>query len=290
MSISVVVGIQTIEDHRERDKMKTIFVIASVLLTLGSIFGTEIFDSQSFYVERFNLRRMSEDNPRQFSNLTSRQKDDFLTLMQVIRDDNCMFIRNFLDQDHSVINVEDKYGQTPLILSLLRGHDNITKCLIEHGADVNQVTQHGAIPLLATKSIDMAEYLRLHGANLDYISEDRDTMLHLAIKSGETHLVDWLIEKGLPVNQKNKFEETALLLAVQITDKNVVKSLIKKRARISEEILKSAAVQCQLAKERCLRLLNSNSAEHEKFLSEELKACREILKILESHFIANQIR
>ena len=290
MSISVVVGIQTIEDHRERDKMKTILVIASVLFTVGSTLGIEILSFESHHVARSDLRIMQREYPRQFSDLSNQQKTNFSTLMKAIRDNELSFVRDLLGQDNSIINIEDQYGRIPLTLALLQKHDNIAICLVEHGADVNQMNRYGANPLLSTESIDMAEYLFQHKADLNYVDEDQDTLLHLAVESGKKHLVEWLIEKGLCVNQKNQFDKTALCLAVQRTDKNIVESLLKKHAKIDEAILKSAAAQCRLAKERYLRLSIPDSTADGTYLSEELQSCQEILRILESHFIANQIR
>lgn len=290
MFIFVVIGIQTIRSHNERNTMNKILIITIMLLTLGPAFGIEILCFESHRSERPILRRISEEDHQQFSDLSDQQQGNFLVLIQAIYDNNFTFVSNRLDQDNSIINIEDRFGRTLLVLALLQKHDDIAMCLIEHGADVNQMTRHGANPLLSAKSIDMAEYLFQHGANLSYTDEDKDTLLHLAVKSGKTHLVEWLIKKGVPVNQKNKSEQTPLCLAVQITDVNIVKSLIKNCARITEEILESAKTQCRLAEERYSRLSIPTSTEYGKYLSEELKACQEILGILEAHFIANQIR
>ena len=45
------------------------------------------------------------------------------------------------------VNIQDKYGDTPLHLCALKGNENLCRLLLEHNADVNGQDKHGYTPL-----------------------------------------------------------------------------------------------------------------------------------------------
>lgn len=264
-----------------------------MLLTLGPAFGVESLSFKIHYGARHVLRRIPEEDLRQFSDLSDlsyQQQGDFSVLMNAIRNNDLTCVRDLLTRNDSIVNIEDQYGHTPLVLALSKKHDSIAICLVEHGADVNQTTRCGANPLLSTESIDMAEYLLQHEANLDYMDEDEDTLLHLAVKNGKKYLIEWLIKKGLSVNQENKSKQTALFWAVQITDVHIVNSLIKNGARITDKILELAAKQLKSAKREFDKINHDDSTIRGKCLSEEITACMKIADILEDYSVVNESR
>lgn len=271
--------------------MKKIVVIANMLFSLGTTFGVGVCDAGSSQVENRNLSRIFEESsPTSFLDLSGEQKVKFIRLMQSIWEDNIDSVKNVIDRDCSVINVEDDCGHTPLILSLLRKRDDIAKYLVEHGADVNQTNRWGVVPLLSAKSSEMIGYLVQHGINLRYKNETKDTLLHLAVQSGEEHLTRRLVEEGLDINKKNIFDETPLFFAVQRKEKKIIKYLTEKGARVSTKDNIAAQVNYQLALDRFLKLSHTSSEGVEAYRSEEVKVCREIIKILARYSDLNYLR
>jgi len=110
---------------------------------------------------------------------------------------------------------------------------DITKLLIEHGADVNQTDENGNTPLHACiikntykifdnrgereipldadhwltgsraqeESLNMANYLIQHGAHIDQANRERETPLYKAVLNDRVEMVELLISHGADVNQ-----------------------------------------------------------------------------------------
>ena len=57
------------------------------------------------------------------------------------------------------------YGETPIMGASKKGHLEIVKCLVEHGADVNTSDGNGITPLvIASRNghTEIAEFLKQH--------------------------------------------------------------------------------------------------------------------------------
>jgi hypothetical protein len=60
-------------------------------------------------------------------------------------------VRDVLDSNIDV-NALDPKGRTALILAIARGHGDVVKALLAHGADANKVDSHGMTPKAAAHS------------------------------------------------------------------------------------------------------------------------------------------
>ncbi len=56
-------------------------------------------------------------------------------------------VRNFLNQG-TAIDTLDKYGETPLSLSVMNRASKIFRVLIQQGANINNVNKNGVTPLM----------------------------------------------------------------------------------------------------------------------------------------------
>lgn len=134
------------------------------------------------------------------------------------------------------INRSDESGATPLHMAVTGGLEELSRLLIEYGADVNKKTGYhkltalhqaasgghlktvklliekkadvnsrsaaGWTPLHAAKNTETAQILLDNGANINAMSEKGLTPLSEAVSKGDTELVRFLIEKGADFNIK----------------------------------------------------------------------------------------
>ena len=68
------------------------------------------------------------------------------------------------------IDARNKYGMTPLMIAVTRGHTPLVEWLIEHGADLDHTAKYGMSALMLAVvygHLDMAEALTRAGARTD---------------------------------------------------------------------------------------------------------------------------
>ena len=106
------------------------------------------------------------------------------------------------------INIQNKYGDTPLYLALhYRYPLQISELLINAGADVNIPDKQGTTPLHEASSrgpINMVKKLINNGANVNIQNEYGTTPLHKAAMHGQLEIVKLLLEHG-PKNYNDFF-------------------------------------------------------------------------------------
>ncbi|KAJ5764963.1 hypothetical protein N7520_004522 [Penicillium odoratum] len=112
-------------------------------------------------------------------------------------------------------------GDTALAVAANFNHIEITRLLLESGADVNSVNSggytplhYGSAPWSRESSLEVVEILIHHGADVTKAIEgpinDQWTSLHLATLFGYEDVVRLLLDKGARVNAKTKHGSTAL--------------------------------------------------------------------------------
>jgi cytochrome c len=114
-------------------------------------------------------------------------------------------------------DVDESDGSaTPLYLAVFMGHIQAAKLLIERGADVNAQTALG-FPLMAAMGIDKLELLNLlldGGADPNAVGSSQPA-LHAAINLNCFDCVKALVEAGADVNARAEDSKTPLHLAVR---------------------------------------------------------------------------
>ncbi|CAG8946888.1 unnamed protein product [Penicillium salamii] len=112
-------------------------------------------------------------------------------------------------------------GDTALAVAASFSQLEITRLLLDSGADVNSIgTENGYTPLhhgsasLAELSLEVVQLLVQHGADVTKASQGamngQRTPLHLATYGGNKDVLRFLLEKGARVNAKDKEGLTAL--------------------------------------------------------------------------------
>jgi ankyrin repeat protein len=123
---------------------------------------------------------------------------------------------------------------TCLWVASCHGHLDVVKILVENGADVNSV-QLGWTPLLSSieraKSLQVAQYLVAHGADLAFKGENGITPFFLACQGGAVDIVEWLIQIGAndfstvsdgrgPLSIAARFGHLAVMICCSIAVRN----------------------------------------------------------------------
>lgn len=93
--------------------------------------------------------------------------------------------------------------------------ERIIRLLVESGADIEARDTQGYAPIHDAAEGDWPSAIAIRtlldlGANVDPISNDGDTPLHLAMLRGSVECVELLLERGADINKKGRFGKSAI--------------------------------------------------------------------------------
>jgi ankyrin repeat protein len=121
---------------------------------------------------------------------------------------------------------------SPLIWAIMSDNQAVVQTLLKNGAEVNPRYEDGTTPLMHAVQfcgIQMVNTLLAAGANVNSRKSDNGyTALMIAAERDEPQFTRVLIDAGAEVNVKNKFGETALILARK--ERNTAAIAVLKRA------------------------------------------------------------
>ncbi|MFC1783643.1 ankyrin repeat domain-containing protein [Planctomycetota bacterium] len=136
------------------------------------------------------------------------------------------------------INDKDEFDRTPIEYSLSTRQTEIVKYLLGQGVDVNLKTQmRGSPPLLNIAArVDLLEIVKIliaRNVSLDatYPGSGKNA-LHEAAEAGNIEIAELLISEGIPVDSKDRRNNTPLHLAANA---DIAKFLISKGADVNAE-------------------------------------------------------
>ncbi|XP_075237118.1 uncharacterized protein LOC142333640 isoform X2 [Lycorma delicatula] len=135
---------------------------------------------------------------------------------------------------------ENDYTAVPLFMALqLHRGEDIISVLINNGADVNAIDEHGVTPLICAINnnyeVEIINKLINFGADVNKCDLDRVTPLMFAIKNNDNKVTALLINAEADVNAVDMFGRTILRYAViYINDEDIINVLIKKGADFSK--------------------------------------------------------
>lgn len=114
----------------------------------------------------------------------------------------------------AVVNVVNKKGETPLILSCFTNNIKNIRLLVDHGADINvhDPAFHGYTPLmivLLNFNYYLANYFIQHQVDLNMVNEEGESALILTCRHYNKYGSELLIESGIDVKLKDKKGRTA---------------------------------------------------------------------------------
>jgi ankyrin repeat protein len=111
----------------------------------------------------------------------------------------------------------DDLQQTPLHIASHRGHVDVAKWLIAHGARVNATAYSGFTPLHLTERADIARALINAGADLDKRDNWGNTALQFAAETQKQAVADVILASGCKVD---------LITAIMLAKRELVKRMI----------------------------------------------------------------
>uniref|UniRef100_A0ABD2X521 Uncharacterized protein n=1 Tax=Trichogramma kaykai TaxID=54128 RepID=A0ABD2X521_9HYME len=146
------------------------------------------------------------------------------------------------------VNLPDGLGNTPLHLAVENGNVATLVMLLTRGADPNLANREGSTPLHAISRRTNNDYLiealfRISDENRRTVRvnvSDRrgDTLLHLALESGNLRMSEILLTRGADVNSVNKKGLTPLHLMCQNTEADLlVENFFAINARLNKPVL-----------------------------------------------------
>jgi ankyrin repeat protein len=95
-------------------------------------------------------------------------------------------VRELLNHGASV-NIADEYGYTPLYAAAEEGHVEVVRVLLNHGASVNITDKNGFSPLYAAdqrRNVDVVRELLNRGAKVDITYSYFNTVFSAAVSKG----------------------------------------------------------------------------------------------------------
>ena len=116
------------------------------------------------------------------------------------------------------LNARGGKEMTPMHAAASRGHANILRLLLEHGADVGGQNKYGETPLHGASwngKLDAGRCLLDLGADINARNDDDWTPLFHAAFHGQTEFARMLIIRGAALDARSVFGSTALHAAVR---------------------------------------------------------------------------
>ena len=132
------------------------------------------------------------------------------------------------------VNTKGIEDPTPLIFACMCKNYDITKFLLENGANPNLSTNsNNALHIVThTDDFDFFELMVQYGANINQIDSKQNTPLIIASNYGYKDIVDFLLEQNVNIEHRNNFGETALFVACKNNKIDIVNTLISHGANV----------------------------------------------------------
>lgn len=178
------------------------------------------------------LRQEEEENMEQARDFNGAVRDPFENILES-RDSGR--IADLLDEDPQLLE-KDIHGTPLLCFVASEGLLDLVNVLLQRGANIESLTRDGRTPLhLASKNgdIELTRLLCKEGANLEAVSAQGEKPLWISANCGHEHIARVLIGSGSdPDSLNSKTRTTALFEAVKGDNASLVEFLLEKGAHV----------------------------------------------------------
>lgn len=137
-------------------------------------------------------------------------------------------IQYLVDKAADVNQIDNTFGDTPLILSSRNGNLPVVEFLVKNGADVNQgnrykLSDDGCTPLIVSSHkghLSIVQFLVENGADVNQVDSDGVSPLTIAMYKNQTEVVKFLLKKNANIETtKLTFKKTKLSNLIGILNK-----------------------------------------------------------------------
>ncbi|KAL9108355.1 MAG: hypothetical protein Q9227_006815 [Pyrenula ochraceoflavens] len=139
-------------------------------------------------------------------------------------------IVKFLLQNGEDINrLSSDKKDTPIMISLLRNHDEVWKFLAKQGADLHLVNKNGwnaCFHVAASNNRSGLEFLLNHQVAFDTPTKAGTTPFHFAALNGNLEIMQRLADAGANINAVDNDKDTAIRYAVESSKIEILKWLV----------------------------------------------------------------
>lgn len=145
-----------------------------------------------------------------------------------IRNGNLERVKKTLDNIPDLLHAIDDRGSTPLLLATYYGHIDVTKYLLDLGAEVDAKDSSGNTALMGVcfKGYEKIVALLVNaGANVNHVNSMGATSLIYAASFNKIGIAKILLENGADINTKDARGNTALENAKMQDAKEMVELL-----------------------------------------------------------------
>lgn len=177
---------------------------------VGLVWNQEIKKIWDSFSDYYNCKRLA--------NLENRPID----LFKEVRTGNLQNFSELIKNNKNIdINIQNKYGETPLFYAIRAQYFDFAKLLIDNNASPHLSNNRTTQPIHKAAELGANEILSIlleKGINVNEQDKRwRETPLHYAVKNHRSRVVQQLLKtKSIDVNLKNGVGETALHLAVEL--------------------------------------------------------------------------
>ena len=116
----------------------------------------------------------------------------FEKLEKIVYDNDTEAFKTFFEKEGNDIDIQNRYGWTPLHIAIRRGRKEMVTYLLDNGADIDRVDGVGWTPLMEAVMDNMADLCKLlieRGADTTVKNQRGATAFMLAQKFGRTDML-----------------------------------------------------------------------------------------------------
>lgn len=211
------------------------------------------------------LSRLSKEFLAVNDNVEKCRDENGNTILHLALDKNPTTLEYVIDTLHANINATNAQGRTPLHEAVTRDLVASCQLLLDNGADdtIQSTTQSTPFHTAAAcGSVDCMEVILRHSdkpeVKVNELDRQRSSALHKCAFDGDVRVSRWLVDHGASIDVADATDATPLLIAVKMGQTEVVEFLLSKGAdcnrqdRQGNSGLHYCAVRCDVGVARLL--------------------------------------
>ncbi|XP_034029908.1 B-cell lymphoma 3 protein homolog [Thalassophryne amazonica] len=152
---------------------------------------------------------------------------------------DCMSVVLSHHTSSTCLDIRNYEGLSPLHLAVQRGHKDLTRMLLDAGADINVMDiKSGQSPLMhavEASNVDMVHFLIESCCDVNGQSYSGNTALHSASGRGHTDMVRLLLKSGADSSMKNYHNDTPVTVAKNKKIADVLRGRGSKHIRLQDQ-------------------------------------------------------